>query len=237
MQKIGVMTAMPEEMKNLCDKRQFDQKLGNVKFWQGSISDREIVMASCGLGKVNAAQTACLLINHFQCQCILFSGIAGGLDPKLKPGDVVIAKSVICYDYGRIENSELIAYQPGKMPLQGHDETHGYFLQDSLQTLLKSSFHLQQISEKALQVVFGTILTGDVFLNCKATRKKLFDQYQAQAIEMEGAAMAQVCQNFHVPWLIVRSLSDLSGGKKYDNFVDLLKIASYNAAFGFTSTD
>ena len=69
-----------------------------------------------------------------------------------------------------------------------------------------------------------------MFLNCKATRKKLFDQYQAQAIEMEGAAMAQVCQNFHVPWLIVRSLSDLSGGKKYDNFVDLLKIASYNAA-------
>ncbi len=233
MQKIGVMTAMPEEMKHFCSQHQFEQKIGQVEFWRGKISKKEVVFASCGLGKVNAAQVACLLIHHFQCQSLLFSGIAGGLDPSLEKGDVVIAKSVICHDYGRIENSELVAYQPGRMPLHGQNQNHGYFLSESLQAKLESSFKapaLQKISEKMPQVVFGKILTGDTFLNCKATRKKLFDRYHAQAIEMEGAAIAQVCQNFNVPWTIVRSLSDLSGEESVSHFAKFLKTAAYNAA-------
>ena len=227
--KIGVMVAMPQELKALCDERKTYAEIGSKLYWKAKISHQDVIIACCGLGKINATQVACTLLQKFQCRSILMCGVAGGIDLSLQIGDVVIANHVICHDYGVIENQKLIACPPNTIPQNHHHQSIALQIDDDLQQkiyLPSLTTNLNETLQTPAQVILGTVLSGDTFLNCHQTRNSLFQKYHAQAIDMESIAVAQTCQAFQKRWLIVRSLSDFAEEANVQN----LKQASNNAA-------
>ncbi|MBV6631464.1 MAG: 5'-methylthioadenosine/adenosylhomocysteine nucleosidase [Alphaproteobacteria bacterium] len=240
MQRIGIMSAIPQEHAALGASfagHETVKKIAGMEFSVGTLEDRPVVFVESGIGKVNSALVATLLITEFGCDGLIFSGVAGGIDPSLSVGDVVIGTRLVQYDYGALANERITTYQPGVPPLPDVDKTHGYEPDPALlkrveAMLRKTDFPLVYAGgeERVPSVSFGTILTGDTFMNCEATRRRLFDEFDAQAIEMEGGAVAQIAERFNVSYLVVRALSDLAGADSHIDFPTFLEEAADVAA-------
>ena len=161
-----------------------------------------MILVECGIGKVNAALVSTLLIQEFACELLIFSGVAGGIDPDMEIGEVVIGESLIQYDYGALNNGQLQVYRAGSIPMGAPSNSVDFKLDPEIKKIIKTALP---------GVRMGTILTGDVFLQCSEKRRALFEQFGAQAIEMEGGGVAQVAEQFGIPAIVVRCLSDLAG--------------------------
>ncbi|WP_420549136.1 5'-methylthioadenosine/adenosylhomocysteine nucleosidase [Curvivirga sp.] len=231
---IGIISAIPEEIKHLLDGQAEEVVIGNITFYRGEIEGEQAVFVETGIGKVNAAIVSTLLVSHFDCRALMFSGVAGGLDPKLNVGDVVIGERLVQHDYGKIQEEVLQTFQPGAFPLPGVDSTHGF----NMSAELKARSH-ELLDEVVLETLpnnetpshhFGAIVTGDAFINCEATRVRLHKDFKAMAVEMEGAAVVQVAEQMNRPWVVVRCLSDLAGSESHMDFDTFLAAASINAA-------
>lgn len=227
---VGLITALPQELAYLLEHFEEEARVsrGGLMFRQGRLDGRSTVVAEAGVGKVNAALVASLLCERFNAGSLVFTGVAGGLDPQLAVGDLVVGRRLVCYDYGLLTGEQLIPYQPGALPLPGQANDHGYELAPDLLARIESvlaSFELPVLSaaatggaERRPRVLLGTILTGDAFLNCSTTRARLHHDFGGHAVEMEGAAVAQVAAAFDVPFLVVRALSDLAGEESHVDF-------------------
>lgn len=201
--------------------------IGGIRFDIAKLDGHQIVLAAAGIGKVYGALTATVLADRFNCRTVVFFGVAGGLDPQLSIGDIVIADRVIQHDAGWIEDARLRPYQAGHVPSLNPTEHFGYSTDPAL--LRRVADQLDGL-ELVRPITYGTILTGDQFLNCAITRDRLHQEFGGQAIEMEGAAVAQVCEAFGIPWLIVRALSDLAGGEAAFDFGRFVDEAAAGAA-------
>ena len=192
------------------------------------------------MGKVNAAVVTTLLAARFGCRVIVLSGVAGGLDPALHIGDVVIADRIVQHDVGRIEDDVLQRYQAGHVSFINPTDALGYSMNPDLLDTIRGRLDgvtLPPLSQSAgggdrpPRVVYGTILTGDQYVHCEATRQRLHRELSGRAVEMEGGAVAQVCETFGVPWLVIRALSDLAGR---DSALDFGAFAEEVAAISAT---
>ncbi|CAM4313228.1 5'-methylthioadenosine/S-adenosylhomocysteine nucleosidase [Mycobacterium basiliense] len=237
---IGVICAIPPELaylrRALVDAKR--QAIAQVTFDTGDLDTHRVVLAGAGMGKVNAGLVATLLADRFRCRTVVFTGVAGGLDPQLDIGDIVIAERVVQHDFGLITDGSLQPYQPGHVPFINPTERLGHRVNPELIDRVKQrleGFALPSLSAAAgggahpPQISYGTILTGDQYLHCARTRDRLRDDFGALAIEMEGGAVAQVCESFAIPWLVVRALSDLAGGDSgldFNRFVDEVAVGS-----------
>ena len=161
-----------------------------------------------------------LLADRFRCRLIVFSGVAGGLDPQLHIGDVVIADRTLQHDAGVIEDERIVTYQAGHVPFFNPTDRLGYAVDADLVARLRQrldGFTLPPLSRAAggagaaPRIVFGTILSGDQYIHCEATRQRLFAELGGAAVEMEGGALGQVAEAFGIPHLDIRALSDLAG--------------------------
>jgi adenosylhomocysteine nucleosidase len=219
---IGLICAIPQELIELRAALDHDQRveLGGFGFDRGRLDGRPVVLAQAGIGKVNTAAVATLLAARFDARILVFSGVAGGLDPALHIGDVVIATRAIQHDCGVIEDERLQPYQAGHVPFFNPTDAFGYAIEPAL--LERVQARLEGLSLPPLsalaggagrrpQLIYGTILTGDQYIHCEATRQRLQRDFAAQAVAMEGAALAQVAGRLGLPWLEIRALSDLAG--------------------------
>ena len=203
--RIGIICAIPNELRYFNFTENPIQKIGKRKFYKGTHDKHELILVQSGLGKVNAAVVSTLLIEKFDCEFIFFSGVAGGIDPGIEIGEVIIGESLIQYDYGTLKNREMLPFRPGSIPIGEQKNEIEYRLAPKIKHKIKSSFP---------NIRMGKILTGDVYLQCEETKKELFEKFGAQAIDMEGAAVAQVAEQFGIPLVVVRCLSDLAGSDK-----------------------
>ena len=222
--RIGIICAIPNELRYFNFAEIPIQKFGERTFYKGSHDKHELILVQSGLGKVNAAVVSTLLIEKFECELLLFSGVAGGIDPEIEIGEVIIGGSLIQYDYGTLKNRELLPFRPGSIPTGESKNELEYNLDPKIKHKIKVSLP---------NVRMGIILTGDVFLQCEETQKELFEKYGAQAIDMEGAAVAQVAEQFRIPAIVVRCLSDLAGAdskKLSSKFLDIASKRSFNTA-------
>ena len=222
--RIGFICAIPNELRYFNFTEIPIQKFGERTFYKGSHDKHELILVQSGLGKVNAAVVSTLLIEKFECELLLFSGVAGGIDPGIKIGEVIIGESLIQYDYGTLKNRELLPFRPGSIPTGESKNELEYSLDPKIKHKIKVSLP---------NVRMGIILTGDVFLQCEETQKELFEKYGAQAIDMEGAAVAQVAEQFGIPAIVVRCLSDLAGAdsqKLSSKFLNMAAKRSFNTA-------
>ena len=227
---IGIICAIPQELGHLAESMTATGKAVHARltFVTGTLDGHHLVLAGGGVGKVNAALTATLLADRFACRCLVFSGVAGGLDPALHVGDVVIGERTLQHDAGVLQGARIHTYQAGHVPFFNPTNQLGYRPPAALLARVRerlAGFALDPLSAAAAggesrtpTVTFGTILTGDQFLNCEATRVRLFQELGGQAIEMEGGAIGQVALAFAIPHLVIRALSDLAGAESAVDF-------------------
>ncbi len=212
--KIGIIGAMEEEVIILRDKlsHRQDKTLAGCEFYTGKIDGLDIILLKSGIGKVNAAIGTTLMIEMFQPDCIINTGSAGGFHKDLNVGDVVISTEVRHHDV----DATIFGYEYGQVP-----QMPACYVPDAdlVSIAVKSA---EKVS--GIQVAKGLIASGDSFMSdherVEFIRTKLAGLYAA---EMEAAAIAQVAYQFKVPFVIIRSLSDIAGKDarvSYDQFLD-----------------
>ena len=207
-----------------------------IQFLTGTLNEQNVVIARTGVGKVNAAMTATLVIEHFRPNRVIFTGVAGGLNPDLQIGDIVIAQTTAQHDLGRLESAE-IENMGTKNPING--KRNPVFFPADPGLLQIAATVLADIKLSPLQtpqgqrhprIITGTVVTGDVFVASDAKKTDLHKNLGADAVEMEGAAVAQICWQHNVPCLVIRSLSDNAGANASEDFKKYYKIAARNSA-------
>jgi adenosylhomocysteine nucleosidase len=223
---IAILTAIPEEIaafgQHLVETSR--ETVAGVRIRHGALDGRAVVLGESGIGKVNGALAASILLDRFGCEGIIFSGVAGGLDPALAVGDLVIATAVIQHDYGALVKGEFEVYRAGELPFPQFRGRLAYLADSRLIAAARGAF------TGSPAVHFGTILTGDSYLACGATRERLFGSHGGRAVDMESGAVAQVAEAFGVPWLIIRALSDLAGEDSHLDFQTFVHEAARKAA-------
>jgi len=188
------------------------------------------VAALCGIGKVAAATTATLLIQHFGVDRIVFTGVAGGLGPCVNVGDVVVARSLLQHDYDvspifprYVIPGHGVSEFPSDAPLSdrlaGACKTVLSTLPDHVEpaSIAKFGLHKPKVHQ-------GLVISGDRFVCTTPESEKLIRELpNALAVEMEGAAFAQVCKDFNVPLAVVRTISDRADDEAHVDFPSFLK--------------
>lgn len=234
----GILGAFADETELLLAQVQQKKEvvIRQICFTQGVLKGRRVVIALSGIGKVNAAVTTMLMLEHFHPAEILFTGIAGALDPDLSPGDLVIGTQVAYHDYGSLLPDSMLR-RPTRNPAT-MQENPLYFSCDArlLQLADKAGkmITLEKIDSQGASVspkiVTGIIVTGDVFVSSATATKKLHEQMHALATEMEGAAVGQVCWQQGVPFIIIRSMSDNANNNAYSDVKTFYRVAARNSA-------
>lgn len=243
---LAVICAMAEEkaaLRDLMEDIETRQLLGRT-VTLGHLDGHPVAAMESGIGKVASGVTAALLAREFNCRGLVVSGVAGGLDPDLHIGDTVIAHSLVQHDYGHLHDGGLTAFRPGVPPL-GPDRGEFTFAAsaDLLAKLthIAASIDLPDLPADLLpasapkawrkrRVVLGRILSGDQFINSETVRDRLHRSFAAQAVEMEGAAVAQVGALLGLPVVVVRCLSDLAGTDSHLDFPRFVKAVAPGAA-------
>ena len=191
-----------------------EQRIEGIKFVSGKLSGKRVVIAFTGIGKVNAAMTTTLLIEHFKPNKVIFTGIAGAVNQQLQPGDIVIAEKTAHHDMGTIWPEGLF-HKGVKNRLDGWENPVFFDADERLLRLAERAAEQVELSsiqiisgQRTPKVVKGIVVTGDAFIastdKCIELRKKL----GADAVEMEGAAVAQLCYQRGIGYLVIRSISD-----------------------------
>ena len=215
---IGIIAAENEEIEAIKNtmKNVDEVKIYNLTFYRGIINNNNYIVVKCGVGKVNAARTAQILIDKFDVEYIINLGSAGAVNDKLNIGDIVIGQRLVQHDF------DLTAFgrEKGDIP-----ETGKIFKCD--ENLLKQC---EKIEIDNIKITVGTIASGDIFCTDIKMKEKIREKFNCDCVEMEGAAVAQVCYLNKIPFIVIRSISDIPNGKNEIDFNEYLKLASKNCA-------
>ena len=202
---IAIICAMDEEAKGLISDigNYTVHVVGNFKFYEGTLCGQNVVVSGCGVGKVCAATVTAVAIEKFAPELVINSGVAGGT-PPLNQGDMVIPEKSVEHDY----------YAP--------DEQTVYYMSDK-----KVSAALKKACVKlGYPVKTCTIATGDSFIDKPEKVAELKQTFNAEAFDMESAAIAKTCRMFGVKCALVRSISDNGVDDNMKSFYEFLSEAA-----------
>ena len=222
MSNIGIIIAMQEELDELLNIMQEIEynEIYNITLIEGKIEDNHVIVAKSGVGKVNAARITQILIDKLDVKCIINIGSAGALNPSLDIGDIVIAEKVIQHDF------DITAFNHKKGYITGVGD---YIYCDK--TLVEELKDVtDKIDDKEFKVVTGVIASGDIFCTEIEMKNKIYSKFNAECVEMEGAAIAQVCYLDNVPFVVIRSISDSPNGNNAIVFDEFVRLASKRCA-------
>lgn len=219
MSKIAIMGAMVEEIEPLLKifgEYKTTQYAGN-KYYETSYKGLELVVAYSKIGKVNASLTASSMIQHFGAQKLLFSGVAGAISSDLKIGDLIIATKLCQHDL----DITVFGHPYGFVP-------EGKVYVDSDESLREIAKNVA--TKKGIKLKEGVIATGDQFIASEEKKNWIRDTFKADALEMEGASVAVVCDSLGVPFFILRAISDSADMDASFSFDEFLKSSSQVSA-------
>ena len=214
----AIVSAMHEELRALVPslREARSVRLAGRNFHLGVLAGKPVVLVLSGIGKVAAATTATLLIHEFAAQALLFTGVAGGLDADVRVGDVVLARELLQHD---MDASPL--FPRFEVPLTGrsHFATDGA-LTDGLKAAVQRCLaRVGQAPGAPARLHEGLVISGDRFVSSAAEAQALGALLpQALAVEMEGAALAQVCADFGRPFAVLRTISDRADDSAHIDF-------------------
>ena len=213
MSKVGIIFAMKEELDALKKYLELENEyeIFNLKLYEGKISDVDVVLVQSGIGKVNAARTTQILIDNIKVDYIFNIGVAGGLDKSLSVGDIVIGEKLVQHDF----DITAFGHNKGFIPEVGDFiDADPYLINLANEVLL---------NDKEISVKHGVIASGDIFCTESRMSEKINKKFNALACEMEGASIAQVCYLCHIPFLILRSISDVPNNNNVVTYEEFLE--------------
>ncbi|MGN1310878.1 MAG: 5'-methylthioadenosine/adenosylhomocysteine nucleosidase [Clostridia bacterium] len=215
---IGIIVATIEELEAVKEIMSELEKetIYDLDFYKGRINSNNYILVKCGVGKVNAARTTQILTDSFSLQYIVNVGVAGGLSSNLQIGDIVIGEKLVQHDF------DITAF--------GHEkgyitDTGKIFKSDKV---LVEKFRKIKIDD--IKIITGTIASGDIFVQDIKMKEKIRAKFNCDCVEMEGAAIGQVCFLNKVPFIVVRSISDIPNGNNYMEYDEFVKLAAKNCA-------
>lgn len=208
----AVLALMPDEQAST---------VGGRQFWSGHLHGQDVVAVLARIGKVAAATTATVLIERFQVDRVVFTGVAGGLAAPVQVGDVVVASAFLQHD---MDASPL--FPRHEVPLYGQSR----FAADAALRVALVSAARQALPQATVHE--GLVVSGDRFVSSAAESRALQQALpDALAVEMEGAAFAQVCHDFGIPFAAVRTISDRADDAAHGDFLQFIRtVASPHSA-------
>lgn len=232
---IGIVSALHEELSAVLAQMPDEQRVtvAGRDFWVGHWQGHAVVAVLSRIGKVAAATTATLLLERFQVKTLVFTGVAGGLAPGVRVGDVVVASCCLQHDMDAsplFPRHEVPLY--GRSHFDAHAELSAQLFQASAQVLAQASQHLgaEAVAEFALttpRVHQGLVISGDRFVSTADESRALHQALpEALAVEMEGAAVAQVCFDYGVPFAAVRTISDRADEAAHTDFKRFIQVVA-----------
>jgi adenosylhomocysteine nucleosidase len=228
----GILCATPEELAALKATLHLEpapQVHGPTTVWTGRHADEAIVVALAGIGKVNAAAAATLLLAVFGARTLIFAGVAGGLNPAFPVGSVLLGERLAIHDYGAISDRVFTPTAYGVIPV-GAPRLEGLTPASASVRALLARLVLAVAGRLEAPPHLGGVITADYFLNCAETRDELHAAFGADAIDMESGAVAQVAGAWGVDLLVIRTLSDLAGADSHLTYGEMAAMAARNSA-------
>ena len=237
---VGIM-GITDETELLASMLQYStaKTRGGIQFISGTLEGKRVVLARVGYGKVNSAAAAAILVGEYDVDCVIFSGTAGALNPEFIQGDVIIGCDLVQHDLGQVTKDGMVQWLP-TMPAEGSDQPRWLSPPESFMDVAREVARTVKLSRadgsatnraaRAPRVWEGIIVTGDSFMSDASRSADLRKRFGADAVEMEGASVAQVCYQFGAPCLVVRSITDSADGSSFMTYQQFVKIASENSA-------
>lgn len=214
--KIGIVGAMAQEMEILAGlmEEKMQTQVGSAVIFEGKIQGKSVALLQSGIGKVAAATGTTALLQRTRCDLVINTGSAGGVAQGLKVGDIVVSTETAHHD----ADVTAFGYAKGQLP-----NCPPRFKSDEKLTALSA-----EIAEKqGHRVKFGLICSGDSFIASEQKLAQIKEDFpDVVAVEMEAAAIAQVCHSFNVPFVVVRAISDGGDGEASMSFEEFLPLAA-----------
>lgn len=219
-----------------------EYEYAGISLWIGSFNGERVLVAETGTGKLNAAIATCRLLEEYEITAVICIGIAGGLRSDLQAGDLFIADSIVQHDM----DVRALGFKPGETPYAKKSafrsdvvlfetvfskaQASGKIANEQSLVRQRNSSSLRALT-KGHYIKTGTIGTGDVFVNQEIleSRKKLFEGIDA--CDMESYAIARVCDDFDVPFISAKTISDLPGQGTGKSLREILPVAAENTNF------
>lgn len=221
-QPIGIIGAMAPEVEILLGEMTIDdtQTIAHATFHKGTLNNTPVVLARSGIGKVNAAMITTILLHHYNAGMVINTGVAGSLSESVNVTDIVVSTHVLHHDVDAVNFNYELGQVPG-MP-------RAFVSPEQLveDTLLAINSNLDVAASS------GLIVSGDSFIGDQESKSTIVSNFgDSLAVDMESASIAQVCYQFNVPFIIIRSISDNANDHaemKYDEFLEIACINSSN---------
>ncbi|QVK19386.1 5'-methylthioadenosine/S-adenosylhomocysteine nucleosidase [Mycoplasmatota bacterium] len=217
---IGIIGAMDDEVTILKTKidNLKESQYHSVKFYEGMICGKEVVLMQSGIGKVNAAMSTTILFEQYEIDFVINIGTAGGVKENCNVLDIVISDKVCYHDV----DVTAFKYEYGQVP-----KCPLYFESD--EKLIKLSEKI--LTEEKMSYHKGLIVSGDSFVHEKTQIEKVKNHFSnVIALEMEAAAIAQVCYLYQKQFIVLRSLSDIAGKESHVSFSSYLEQSALNSS-------
>ncbi len=221
MNRIGIIGAMDEEVDILVELMNVAETIekASLKFYKGTLENKDVVVVRCGIGKVNAALCAQILISEFDVDAVVNTGVAGALNENLDVYDIVISTDAIQYDF----DTTVFGHKKGEIPRMDNST----FVAN--EKLINAAYESSKEEAKNHKVYKGRVVTGDKFISCANLKDELVNDFGAYCGEMEGAAIAHVCELNKTPFVIIRAMSDKADGSADVVYEEFVKDAAHNS--------
>ena len=214
---IGIIGAMEEEVAELKKDMQIEEtvEMAGMVFCKGTLGGKDVVIVRSGIGKVNAAVCTQILADRYNVDCVINTGVAGGLYKDIEIGDIVISKDAVQHDV----DATVFGYKVGEIPRM---DTSYFEADKDLIELAKKT--CDEVNPDIHSYV-GRVVSGDQFISDNKKKHYLINEFDGYCAEMEGAAMAQAAHLNQIPFIILRAISDKADQEAAGSYEEFEKAA------------
>lgn len=222
MSKIGIIGAMDLEVDALKSEMTVTStsKRASMEFLEGTLNNTKVVIVKSGIGKINAALCAQILIDEFDVTHIINTGVAGSLNADLDIGDILISKDAVHHDM----DVTIFGYKLGEVPQMGIRE----FPAD--EKMIEVAMATCKEVNPDINVREGRVASGDQFISSKEKKQFIIDNFDGDCAEMEGASIAQAAYLNNIPFVIIRAISDKADDSAEMDYPTFEKAAAKHSA-------
>lgn len=222
MNKIGIIGAMELEVAALKSKLELKNVVdkAGMKFHEGILNGKDVVIVQCGIGKVNAGICVQILADLFAVNTVINTGVAGSLRAEINIGDIIVSTDACEHDM----DVSALGYEPGIIPQM---ET-SFFKAD--RKLIEEAIAVCHEVNPEINVYEGRVVSGDQFISDGTVKDRLIQQFDGSCAEMEGAAIAHAAFLNKIPYIVLRAISDKADGSAHMDYPEFERAAAAHCA-------